>query len=68
TQKTITLKLKELENSNIIIRTAFAEVPPRVEYSLSDIGLKLEQVIASMYNFGVEFHQQYGCINENISK
>lgn len=67
TQKTITLKLKELESANIITRTAYAEVPPRVEYSLSEIGTKLDVVIKSLYEFGLEYHEKFGC-SENISK
>lgn len=67
TQKTVTLKLKELESANIIVRTAYAEVPPRVEYSLSEIGTKLEPVIKSLYDFGIEYHKKFGC-NEAVRK
>lgn len=67
TQKTVTLKLKELERANIITRTAYAEVPPRVEYSLSEIGAKLELVIKSLYDFGLEYYKKFGC-NETICK
>ena len=61
TQKTVTLKLKELETSHIIERTVFAEVPPRVEYELSPIGLELKKVLDAMYVFGEAYATQYGC-------
>ena len=45
TQKTLTIKLKELEEKNIIHREVFAEVPPKVEYSLTPIGSKNKPVL-----------------------
>lgn len=60
TQKTITQKLKELEADHIIERTVFAEVPPRVEYALSKVGLELEKVLCSMSDFGETYAAQYG--------
>ena len=48
TQKTLTVKLKELEEKNIIHREVFAEVPPKVEYSLTPIGQKLKPVLKEM--------------------
>jgi DNA-binding HxlR family transcriptional regulator len=45
TKKTLTIKLKELEHLNLIDREAFAEVPPRVEYSLSEHGKALKPVV-----------------------
>ncbi|KFL33575.1 MULTISPECIES: helix-turn-helix domain-containing protein [unclassified Sulfurospirillum] len=60
TQKTVTQKLKELEADHIIERTVFAEVPPRVEYALSPIGLELEKVLNSMYVFGEVYAVKYG--------
>lgn len=60
TQKTITQKLKELEADHVIIRTVFAEVPPRVEYALSPIGLELKKVLDAMYAFGDTYTEKYG--------
>lgn len=61
TQKTVTLKLKELEEDHIITRTVYAEVPPRVEYALSDMGEKLNDVLDKLYEFGLEYVEAYGC-------
>lgn len=64
TQKTLTVKLKELEEKNIIHREVFAEVPPKVEYSLTDIGKKLTPVLQEMYKWGTSYVQEFGEITE----
>ncbi|QDF29656.1 winged helix-turn-helix transcriptional regulator [Halarcobacter anaerophilus] len=61
-QKTLTLKLKELEEKNIIKREVFAEVPPKVVYSLTPIGLKLKFVLKEMFNWGIEYAKENGKI------
>lgn len=47
-KKILTTQLKELEADGIIIRKAFAETPPRVEYSLSDKGMELLPILKSL--------------------
>ncbi len=59
-QKTLTIKLKELEEKNIIKREVFATVPPKVVYSLTPIGLKLKPVLNEMFKWGVEYVQENG--------
>ena len=59
TQKTISIKLKELENAHMIHRMVFAEVPPKVEYSLSEIGKKSEPMLKSIYEFGLIYVSMY---------
>ncbi len=54
-QKTLIVKLKELEEKNIIEREVFAEVPPKVIYSLTPIGKKLKPVLKSMYDWGSDY-------------
>lgn len=67
TQKTLTIKLKELEEKNIINREVFAEVPPKVVYSLSEAGRKLEPVLREMYKWGIDYVDTYGKITpENL--
>lgn len=46
-QKVLTENLRSMEEDGIVIRTVFAEVPPRVEYSLSDLGNSLKPIIFS---------------------
>jgi DNA-binding HxlR family transcriptional regulator len=52
-QKVLTQQLKELEHDGIIRRQVYAEVPPRVEYSLSSYGQTLQPVLEALYNWGV---------------
>lgn len=54
TQRTLTAQLRELEADGLIIRVVFAEVPPRVEYSLSPKGRTLEPVIMALKAWGDE--------------
>ena len=50
--KTLSERLRSLEEEDIIIRQTFAEVPPRVEYSLTTKGRDLSIVIESMRSYG----------------
>ncbi|WP_269716216.1 winged helix-turn-helix transcriptional regulator [Caulobacter sp. NIBR2454] len=54
TQRMLTKQLRELEQAGLIIRTVYAEVPPRVEYSLSARGRSLEPVIIALKAWGDE--------------
>lgn len=51
-QKVITANLRELEADGIINRKVYAEVPPRVEYSLTEVGLTLKDVVEHMAQWG----------------
>jgi len=50
--RTLSLRLRALEEEGIVERTTFAEVPPRVEYSLTEKGLALVPIIDSMREYG----------------
>ncbi|MBT1702855.1 helix-turn-helix transcriptional regulator [Fulvivirgaceae bacterium PWU20] len=52
TTKMLTQTLRELEDDNLIIRKVYHEVPPRVEYSLSDTGKELIPFIKHLHNWG----------------
>jgi DNA-binding HxlR family transcriptional regulator len=54
TQRMLTKQLRALEEDDLVIRTVFAEVPPRVEYALSDTGLRLRPVIDALKRWGEE--------------
>ncbi len=64
TQKTLTVKLKELEEKNIINREVFAEVPPKVVYSLTKSGKKLKPVLEEMYKWGIDYVKDYGKMDD----
>ena len=53
--RTLSLRLRALEEEGIVERTTFAEVPPRVEYSLTEKGLALVPIIDSMRVYGSEW-------------
>ena len=52
TQRMLTRQLRELEAAGLIHREVYAEVPPRVEYSLTKLGRSLEPVIRSLWSWG----------------
>ena len=55
TQTMLTQQLRELEQDGIVTRTIYPEIPPRVEYALTDFGRTLEGVIARMSEWGVTY-------------
>lgn len=54
-QKVLTDSLRSMENDGIIKRTVYAEVPPRVEYSLSELGESMRPILKAMEEFGNEY-------------
>ena len=52
TERMLTLQLRKLEESRIVKRTLYAEVPPRVEYELSSIGYELGPIIKQLESWG----------------
>ncbi len=67
TQKTLTIKLKELEEKNIIHREVFASVPPKVVYSLTTCGQNLKPVLQEMYKWGIDYVNEFGKITPKNS-
>ena len=54
-QKVLTDALRSMEADGIITRTVYAEVPPRVEYALSDLGKTMEPILDSMQAWGERY-------------
>lgn len=54
-QKGLTSQLRQMEESGLLIRTVFPEVPPRVEYTLTELGHSLKPVLDAMWNWGEEY-------------
>ena len=55
THATLSSQLKSLEREGIVRRKVYAEVPPRVEYSLTEIGRKFAPVLASIEAWGYDY-------------
>lgn len=54
-QKVLTDSLRSLEEDGIVTRTVYPEVPPRVEYALSDLGESMRPIIDVMQQWGLEY-------------
>ena len=52
TQRMLVKQLRELEEAGLVVRTVYAEVPPKVEYSLTDEGRSLEPVLLALMRWG----------------
>lgn len=55
TQKMLTNQLRSLEEDNLIYRKVYPVVPPKVEYGLTDIGIKILPVLEAMHSYGEEY-------------
>lgn len=58
TQKVLTNNLRQMEASGLVKRKVYAEVPPKVEYSLTETGLSLKPILDSMVTWGNEYRKK----------
>lgn len=58
-QKVLTNSLRSMEADGIVIRTVFPEVPPRVEYSLSELGESMRPILDAMKEWGENYKANY---------
>lgn len=54
-QKVLTSNLRQMEADGLVKRKVYAEVPPRVEYSLTEIGKSLKPILDSMWDWGLNY-------------
>ena len=57
-QKALTEALRSMVDDGIVIRKAYPEVPPRVEYSLTELGESMRPIIKAMENWGTAYKEQ----------
>ncbi|CAM2078113.1 MULTISPECIES: winged helix-turn-helix transcriptional regulator [Clostridia] len=55
TQKVLTSHLRNMESNGLLIRKVYAEVPPRVEYTLTETGYSLKPILDAMYAWGEDY-------------
>jgi len=67
TQATLSTQLKSLEQNGLISRTVYPEVPPRVEYAMTGIGLKFKPVLQSIEEWGNEYIEYLHIRNKDRS-
>ncbi|OBY10037.1 winged helix-turn-helix transcriptional regulator [Clostridium paraputrificum] len=54
-QKVLTAQLRDMEEKGLVNRKVYAEVPPRVEYTLTELGRSLKPILDAMANWGEEY-------------
>ena len=54
-QKVLTAQLRDMEANGLVHRDVYAEVPPRVEYSLTELGQSLKPILDAMWNWGEDY-------------
>ena len=57
-QKVLTAQLRQMEQSGLVNRKVYAEVPPKVEYSLTDVGYSLTPILDAMWTWGEEYQKE----------
>ena len=57
-QKVLTAQLRDMEVNGLVHREVYAEVPPRVEYSLTELGRSLKPILDSMWSWGEGYKKQ----------
>lgn len=57
-QKVLTSQLRQMEESGLLTRKVYAEVPPRVEYTLTDVGYSLKPIMDAMWAWGEEYKRK----------
>lgn len=59
-QKVLTAQLRDMEEKGLLTRKVYAEVPPRVEYTLTETGYSLKPILDSMWAWGLDYKAKNG--------
>ena len=57
-QKVLTSQLRQMEESGLLTRKVYAEVPPKVEYTLTPLGYSLKPILDAMYQWGEDYQKK----------
>ena len=66
-QKVLTAQLRQMEESGLVVRTVYAEVPPRVEYSLTELGRSLKPILDAMWSWGESYQHRQSAAGEGAN-
>ncbi|MFI7153498.1 winged helix-turn-helix transcriptional regulator [Nonomuraea sp. NPDC050022] len=67
-QRMLSLTLRQLQQDGLITRTAYAEVPPRVEYTLAPLGRDLHQIVTSLIGWAADHHDEIRANRERAAE
>lgn len=59
-QKVLTAQLRDMEEKGLLTRKVYAEVPPRVEYTLTETGYSLKPILDAMWTWGADYQTKNG--------
>ncbi len=68
TQKVLTANLRSMEENGLVDRRIYAEVPPKVEYTLTETGYSLKPVLDAMTEWGFEYKKKRTALNSSNNK
>lgn len=68
TQRMLTLQLRELEEDKVVLRVVYAQVPPKVEYSLTEFGRTLQPLLTELQAWGKLYHQEHGLLQHHADE
>ena len=57
-QKVLTAQLRDMEQNGLLTRTVYPEVPPRVEYTLTETGESLKPILGAMFDWGMDYKRK----------
>ncbi|HIV42256.1 MAG TPA: helix-turn-helix transcriptional regulator [Candidatus Mediterraneibacter guildfordensis] len=64
-QKVLTAQLRDMERDGLVSRKVYPEVPPKVEYSLTELGMSLKPILDALWNWGEDYKSKVSSDEED---